>query len=433
MDKGRLFTVFLVVLIDLLGFGIVLPLLPFYAAEFGASAIVIGLLYSVFSFAQLIFSPIWGSLSDRIGRRPIMLLCSFGSIFAYIIFGLAGSISVLLFSRLFAGVMGGSISTAQAYIADVTSSEDRARGMGLLGAAFGIGFMLGPILTAGLIHPAFHNFFGTLGFESAAAWLTEQKYALPGFFAAFLSLCSFMMVFFKLEETVDKERAKQQLPKWKPTGFFTPQFWRQLSLNKERGSGFFVLLIASTFLLTLGQANLYSAFPLFSEAVLDMSVQQVSVQFFYVGLIAIVVQGGLIRPLTRKFPEERIFLAGNIIMVIGMLLIGFSTSVWMLTLFLCLMGVGNSLNLPTMQSLISKEAPPDQVGTVMGSSQGFSGLGRTIGPTWGGFFSGFNPALPFFLTAAAVSLTIWFGIKIVLGKNARREAEASAGQNKEAV
>ncbi|MFW6347771.1 MAG: MFS transporter, partial [Cyclonatronaceae bacterium] len=111
MDKGRLFTVFLVVLIDLLGFGIVLPLLPFYAAEFGASAVVIGLLYSVFSFAQLIFSPIWGSLSDRIGRRPIMLLCSFGSIFAYILFGLAGSIGVLLLSRLFAGVMGGSIST----------------------------------------------------------------------------------------------------------------------------------------------------------------------------------------------------------------------------------------------------------------------------------------------------------------------------------
>lgn len=424
MDKGRLFTVFFVVLIDLLGFGIVLPLLPFYASEFGASAVMIGLLYSVFSFAQLIFSPIWGSLSDRIGRRPIMLLCSFGSIFAYIIFGLAGSIGVLLFSRLFAGVMGGSISTAQAYIADVTSTEERARGMGLLGAAFGIGFMLGPILTAGLIHPAFHGFFGTMGFEGVSAWLNDNKYALPGFFAAFLSLCSFMMVYFKLQETVDKEHAKKHLPKWKPTGFFTPQFWRQLSMNKQQGSGFFVLLIASAFLLTLGQANLYSAFPLFSEAVLDMSVQEVSLQFFYVGLIAIVVQGGLIRPLTRKFPEERIFLAGNIIMVLGMMLIGFSTSVWMLTLFLCLMGVGNSLNLPTMQSLISKEAPPDQVGTVMGSSQGFSGLGRTIGPTWGGFFSGFNPALPFFLTAAAVSLTIWFGIKITLGKNAERKEES---------
>ncbi len=420
MDKGRLFTVFFVVLIDLIGFGIVLPLLPFYGAEFGATAIIIGLLYSVFSFAQLIFSPIWGSLSDRIGRRPIMLISTCGSIFAYIIFGLAGSLAVLLFSRLLAGIMGGSISTAQAYIADVTTMEERARGMGLIGAAFGIGFVLGPVMAAGLIHPSFHSFFGSMGFNDVAAWMDANKYALPGFFAAFLSFCSFLLVYFKLEETVDKEKAKS-LPKFKPRGVFTKSFWERLSANKASGSTFFGLLVLSAFVLSFGQSNLYSAFPLFSEAVLDMDAQQVSLQFFYIGIIAVVVQGGLIRPLTRMFAEEKIFLAGNILMAIGMFLIGLSTTVWMLTLFLGIMAVGHSLNLPTMNSLISKEADPEQMGTVMGTAQGLSGLGRTIGPTWGGFLFGFSVFIPFFLTAAVIGITIWVGIKMVVARN--KEAE----------
>src|SRR5690625_2502417 len=126
MKKSALATVFLVVVIDLMGFGIVLPLMPFYAQEFQASAVTIGLLYSVYSLMQLIFSPFWGSLSDRVGRRPIMLISTFGAVIAYIIFGFAESLTVLFFSRVVAGIMGGNISTAQAYIADVTSTENRA-------------------------------------------------------------------------------------------------------------------------------------------------------------------------------------------------------------------------------------------------------------------------------------------------------------------
>ena len=155
MKNLRLFTVFLVVLIALIGFGIVLPLMPFYASEFGASPIMIGLLYSIYSVAQLIFSPIWGGWSDKIGRRPIMLLSTFGASVAYILFGLADTFTLLMLSRLLAGVMGGNISTAQAYIADVTDVKDRAQGMGLIGAAFGLGFVMGPALATGLIHPLF--------------------------------------------------------------------------------------------------------------------------------------------------------------------------------------------------------------------------------------------------------------------------------------
>ena len=148
-SKPALATVFLAVLIDLMGFGIVLPLLPFYASLFKASPVAIGLLYSIYSFAQLIFSPIWGGLSDRVGRRPIMLMSTLGASFAYLLFGLAHTLPLLFLSRLIAGIMGGNISTAQAYVVDVTPPEKRAEGMGLIGAAFGIGFGLGPPIGSG--------------------------------------------------------------------------------------------------------------------------------------------------------------------------------------------------------------------------------------------------------------------------------------------
>ncbi len=412
MKKGRLFTVFLVVLIDLMGFGIVLPLLPFYASEFNASPVMIGLLYSVFSFSQLIFSPIWGSLSDRIGRRPIMLISTFGAVIAYIIFGLAGSLAVLLLSRVIAGVMGGNISTAQAYVADVTAPEDRAKGMGMIGAAFGLGFVLGPAMAAGLIHPGFHAWVASLGIGDIAVWLEANKYALPGFFAAFLSFCSFLLVWLKLEETVDKTKAASE-PKTKRFGVLTPSFWKSLKKDQEKASSLFGILLFAAFLLSFGQASLYSAFPLFCDTQLGMSPEQVGIQFFYIGLIAVIVQGGLIRPLTRWFDEEKIFLAGNILMTIGMGLLALSQTVSMLTAFLAIMALGHSLNLPTMNSLISKEADPNRVGAMMGTAQGLSGLGRTIGPTWGGFLFGFSPYLPFYLTATVLILTIWIGVKMV--------------------
>ena len=415
MKKGRLFTVFLVVLIDLMGFGIVLPLLPFYASEFNASPVMIGLLYSIFSFAQLIFSPIWGSLSDRIGRRPIMLLSTFGAVIAYIIFGLAGSFAVLLFSRLVAGVMGGNISTAQAYVADVTTPEERAKGMGMIGAAFGLGFVLGPAMAAGLIHPAFHEWIATLGIGNAAVWLEANKYALPGFFAAFLSFCSFLLVWLKLEETVDKTNVETSTTP-KRFGVFTPGFWKSISARKENTNPFFGILLFAAFLLSFGQASLYSAFPLFCDSQLGMSPEQVGIQFFYIGLIAVIVQGGLIRPLTKWFDEEKVFLTGNIFMTVGMGLLALSGSVSMLTLFLAIMALGHSLNLPTMNSLISKEADPGNVGAMMGTAQGLSGLGRTIGPTWGGLLFGISPYLPFYLTALVLTITIWIGLKLVRTK-----------------
>src|SRR5574341_184297 len=242
-----LITVFLAVFIDLIGFGIVLPLLPFYASVFSATPVQIGLLYSIYSLAQLIFSPIWGGFSDRVGRRPIMLL---------------------------------------------TTLADRAKGMGLIGAAFGIGFVLGPAISSLLIHPSFLKVFKIA---------EEYRYAIPGFFAALLSFTSFLLVYFKLPETVavkSNEGSKRARPL-----IFTKTFW-QAPLSP--------ILLSTMFLLAFSHASLYSSFPLFSNRQLNLSAGAVGLLYVCMGLISVVVQGFLIRPLTRKFKEERLFLIGSI-------------------------------------------------------------------------------------------------------------------------
>lgn len=411
MKKSSLLTVFLVVLIDLMGFGIVLPLLPFYADNFGASAITVGLLYSVYSFAQLIFSPIWGSYSDRIGRRPIMLLSTFGAVLAYIMFGLAHSLLILFLSRVIAGVMGGNISTAQAYVADVTTKENRAKGMGLIGAAFGIGFVVGPALATALIHDSFHGFIASMGLPNLADWMSANKFALPGFFAAFMSFCSFNLVLFKLPETVDKNAPRPERDV--RHSVFSRAFWRKLQAQRGADAhGLLLPLLIAFFVLSFGQSSLYSAFPLFSEAKLNMSAEQVGVQFFYIGLIAVLIQGYFIRVLTKKFKEEHLFLVGSVLMAIGLGLIPFSTSTFMLSIFLGIMAVGNSLNTPTITSLISQEAEEENVGAVMGTAQGLSGMGRMFGPTWGGFLFDISIGLPFYTTGVVLFSTVYIGIML---------------------
>jgi MFS transporter, DHA1 family, tetracycline resistance protein len=407
----RLFTVFLVVLVDLMGFGIVLPLMPFYASEFGATPVMIGLLYSIYSVAQLIFSPIWGGLSDRIGRRPIMLLSTFGAALAYVIFGLAETFAMLFIARLLAGIMGGNISTAQAYIADVTTTEDRARGMGLIGAAFGLGFVMGPVLAAALIQPVIPEWLSSAGYTGLAAWVEAHSFALPAFFAAFLSLMSFLLVYFKLEETVTKggEHSAGQRD-----GVFTPAYWKKLVATSSGSTAGYtlVLLMGAMFILSFGQSSLYSAFPLFCEAVLGMNASQVGIQFFWLGLVTAIVQGGLIRPLTKVFREETLFLTGNVLMAAGLLLLGTAATTTQLTMYLALMAIGHSLNLPTVTSLISQKADPRRMGTTIGATQGLSGLGRAIGPTWGGLLFSVHVSVPFWATGLIILTTVWVAIKV---------------------
>lgn len=393
-QRSGLATVFLAVLIDLMGFGIVLPLLPFYVSKFSASPIIVGLLYSIYSFAQLIFSPIWGSLSDRVGRRPIMLLSTLGASFAYALFGMAHTLPLLFISRMIAGIMGGNISTAQAYIADVTSPEDRAKGMGLIGAAFGVGFVLGPALGALFIHPSFLKLLQIPEYN---------KFAVPGFFAAGLSFVSFLLVLFKLPESV------------KPKDPDALRITKQSAFSKEFWSGIkplLAMLMGCVFLYSFSQSSLYSAFPLFCGFELSLSEEKIGMLYAYLGIIAILVQGGLIRILVKKFSEEKLFFLGSILMTAGFVLIPVSHSMKMLILFLSLLSLGGSFMGPTLNSLISKQTDPAEVGRVMGTSQGIAALGRVAGPTWGGFLYGLGPVFPFFGTAVVLIYTIWIGSRL---------------------
>ena len=166
------------------------------------------------------------------------------------------------------------------------------------------------------------------------------------------------------------------------------------------------------FVLSFGQSSLYSAFPLYCEAVLNMDAGQVGIQFFWLGIITAVVQGGLIKPLTKVFREETLFLTGNILMATGLFLLGTATTTPQLTSYLALMAVGHSLNLPTITSLISQKADPRRMGTTIGATQGLSGLGRAIGPTWGGALFGLNVSIPFFFTGMVVLFTVWSAIVV---------------------
>lgn len=415
MKKSALYTVFLVVLVDLIGFGIVLPLLPFFATHFSASPLMVGFLYSIYSLAQLVFSPIWGGLSDRIGRRPIMLLSTFGAVLAYLLFAFSHSLGVLFLSRLIAGVMGGNISTAQAYVADVTPPDERrARGMGLIGAAFGIGFVLGPAIATFLVHPAFFGLINRLGASSLAELMAQNKYALPGFFAALLSFCSFLLVMFKLPETVSRKGGQSPEEDSPPSkGVFTPRFWRSiLEQTQNKNRSLLPILFACVLLLSFGQSSLYSSFPLFCKNVLDLTPEDVGMQYIYMGVVAVVIQGGMIRSLTKRHGETKLFLAGSVLFVLGLALIPLARNEVLLALFLCTMAVGGSLNGPTLNSLISKKGAASNVGALMGTAQGISGLGRVIGPAWGGFLCHVWFRLPFLLTAALVSFTIFAGFRL---------------------
>lgn len=407
-NSSALITVFLAVVIDLMGFGIVLPLLPFYASEFNATPVVIGLLYSIYSFAQLIFSPIWGGLSDRVGRRPIMLVSTLGAAIAYVIFGLAHSLTILFLSRLIAGIMGGNISTAQAYVADVTTPENRAKGMGLIGAAFGIGFLFGPAIAAVLIHPSFMNILHIS---------EHNRFAVPGFFAALMSLLSFLLVFFKLPETVDQKTRIADAKIIKPT-IFSPKFWTLAFEDKKSRVPFlFTMLIGCMLLSSFGQSSLYSALPLFCETMFSISAEKVGLMFAFMGLIGVLAQGMAIRPLVKKYSEEILFLTGAVFMTVGFILISLSPSKSVLMISLTVMTLGWSLIIPTLASLISKEADPAQVGATMGISQGMASLGRVIGPTWGGVLYSVGHRLPFAATGIILFLMVLVGLKIKPGLN----------------
>lgn len=369
---------FLTVFIDLVGFGIVIPLLPLYAELFGASPVAVTGLVAVYSLMQFVFAPWWGQLSDRHGRRPILLVGLFGSGLSYLFFGLAGTLGALFAARILAGVMGANIGVAQAYVADVTAPEQRARGMGLIGAAFGLGFIFGPLIGGGLSH------FGP---------------SVPFFGAAILATGNGLLALFWLPESLAADRRGATRH---PGIAARVRLFRTLTRDAEMGA-----LYLAFFLVTFAFAGLEATLSLWADRRWELTPAQIAYLFGYLGVVATLVQGFLVGPLARRLGERRLALTGGTAFTIGLLALPLSPSPPSLAIALALLALGQGLAIPAVAALISHRAPPTEQGRLLGVSQSISALGRVLGPMWGGLaFARLGIGAPYFTGAAAVALAV---------------------------
>jgi DHA1 family tetracycline resistance protein-like MFS transporter len=361
--NSQLGIIFLVIFIDLIGFGIVIPLLPLYADKYGASPFVIGLLAVSFSGMQFLFNPVWGRISDKIGRRPIILFSVTGSVISYALFGWAPSLLWLFISRIAAGFFGANIATAMAYIADLTTPENRAKGMGLIGAAFGLGFILGPAL---------------------GGFLGQYSYSFAGYGASLLSFVALTLALFRLPESL--RPAKNQntvLPNQKVSllGYFKP-------IGRAVRKPEIAQPLIVYFLVVLAVSNMQMTFPLFTKAVFRFDVKENGYLFAYVGILAALLQGGMIGKLSKKFGDGPLAICGTGMSMVGLAFIPFAKTIPVLLILLTVLGIGTGLNTPTLISLVSVSTDESLQGGILGVNRSVSSLARILGPLWGGWTYG---------------------------------------------
>jgi multidrug resistance protein len=372
LNLPPLIIVFVTVFIDLLGFGIIIPLLPFYAETFGATAFTVGLLATSFSLMQFIFAPIWGRLSDRVGRRPIILLGLLGSCLSYFAFGMASTLTSLFAARIFAGIAGANIPTAQAVVADLTTPENRAKGMGMVGAAFGLGFIFGPAI---------------------GGFLSRYGYSVPAFFASGLSLVNFIAAWFLLPETL------------KPEHRAIERVGRLDALRSALARPHLPLLLVIGFLVVAAFSAFESTFALFAERSYGFGASSIGYVFAFVGIVLVIVQGFLVGKVVKRIGEHHIVPASLAIVAIGLLMIPATQSVAALLVANGVMAVGMGFNNPSLMSLVSRYSAAEDQGGVMGLTQSLNSLARIVGPLWGGFaFDRLGIGMPYITSAAVMGI-----------------------------
>jgi len=376
---------FLIVFVDLVGFGVVIPLLPYYALRFDASPFAVTMLMACYSLAQFIAAPLLGRLSDSVGRRPVLLVSLACSIAAYLWLGLAGALWMLFAARLLAGAGAGNIAAAQAYIADVTPPEGRAKGMGMIGAAFGLGFTVGPAI-GGII----------AGANPATADL-----ARPAFLAAGLSAVALILCAVRLKESLPPDRRIEARP-----GRLT--LARVALARPVLGQ-----LILVLFVTVSAFAGMETTFALWANRSFGWGPEQVGWIFFYVGLLLAALQGGLIGRLSRRFGEARLVIAGAAIIGLGLFGLAVAGSLWAVMVVTGLLAVGMGLLNPSVTSLVSREAGADERGGVMGVSQSASSLARILGPAIAGIaFTLGGRNAPYFLGALVMAVVVAMAMRL---------------------
>lgn len=396
--RGRLAVIFFTVFIDLIGFGIIMPILPYYAQEFGAKGLGFGALVFAFSGMQFLATAVLGRLSDRIGRRPIILTTTILNAAGYLLLAFAGSYSMLLVSRLISGFAGGNISAAQAYIADITPPAERSRGMGMLGAAFGLGFTLGPAIGGG------------------AAYLFGD--AAPGLVAAILSLVNFVSAYFILPESLGPEhRSRQRLLDFGHLG-------EVLSRRRLRP------LMALWGFAPFAFAGYTVALPYQAQAAFQWTKGNLTAFFIEVGLTSALVQGLVFRKLAPRFGERRLVLVGLFGMALGIGGVPFMPSGLALYAWTFILAFSNSVFAPAATGLVSVYAGPAEQGTVLGAAQAIAALGRSFGPLalgWG--YDHWGGTAAFLIAGSVMALGGLSGLALERVSPATAGAPVAAGDS----
>jgi MFS family permease len=402
-NSKKIFIIFLVVFIDLLGFGIVIPLLPPYSENvLHLGGGYIGLVIGIFSLMQFIFNPFWGRLSDIYGRKPIIVFSLIGNVLSYILLGLVFSgvfkSEIMLFvSRAMAGFFSANIGAAMAYISDVTTPEERSKGMGLIGAAFGLGFIFGPFI-GGVLANRF-------------------DYGVPAYLSALLSFISLLFAIFMLKESLTKEHMEAHT---KTNLSLKTQLRKFVEAIRHEYIG---LLIVLAFVSVFSIANIFATLQLFAESSsgFKFNIEEISYLFAFMGFIGAMVQGVLIRPILKYFDEKKVYIVSNLLLAVGLGTIPLANHhIAYLLASITLMGAGNGLSLAISSGLISKYTRPDEQGGILGLNQSLSALARFLGPAWGGFVYQFvGYAAPFLTGGIIMLIATFFSLKL-LGEKYKR-------------
>ncbi len=378
-NKSSLSVIFITVFIDLMGFGILIPILPTFASKnLDISDFGIGIIVAAYSFIQFLFNPLLGKISDRIGRRPLILITLFITSISYLVFSISDSFFLLLLSRLIAGFGGSNIGVAQAYIADVTPKEQRSKGMGLIGAAFGLGFVFGPFIGGAL---------------------SQYGYSVAGYAASVFSFLALIFAFFMLPESKKEASAEEN----RRTLFFNFNYVKSILTHPSLG-----LLIIIFFIIIFSIANIYGTFAILTYKVYGLTDMQTGYLFALMGIVSAIIQGGMINRITLRFDDRKLVLTGLLFMMTGLGLLPYGMNFFGLAVVSVIMTFGTGILQPVVLSMISRYSPEKEQGAILGLNQSLASLARVLGPFWGGIaynFIGYQ--FPFFTGAVFTLLTFF--------------------------
>jgi len=384
MKDRRLWIIFFIIFVNFLGFGIILPLLPYYVESLGAGALAIGLLLSTYSLFQLLSAPILGELSDRFGRRPVLLFSLGGTVISFALMGFANTLFLLFLARIIDGASGGNISTAQAYIADITNKKSRTQGMGMMMAAISLGFILGPAI-GGL--------------------LSVYGYSVPAFVAAAVALIAMILTYFFLPESFRPvvRTAAQTAAARRKRIFRLKDFYDALT---HPNIGLFSTI---SFMMMLAFSLMQGTFALFTEHTLHFTAETNGLIFAYLGIVGVLVQILLLPKILKKIPENLVIIFSLTSMALSLFIIAFASSMSALIVAVTFLALGNGVSGPVIAGTISKPTPDDEQGNIAGMNQSVGSMARLTGPLIGTFlYSQLGVRSPYLIATGILLLTVLY-------------------------